>query len=235
MLFTTTSPIAGLSGKMGGDNGIVVSTRTGRGIARQMVIPDNPDTSAQQSIRNYLTLAAQAFQSLTPNEKAAWATLAAQVSRSDRLSQPYNPSAINIYCAVNLYRQIDGEAITDTAPAYTIQAAATAITEFTTDGTNLDLRFSHSNSDGFFVIRLSAPLASANRDARATDMRLATSTIADAIVARGASPQTFAPLLSALTNTLAEDNYAGIEILSLSAGYLPGQSLFVPSDQMTLA
>ena len=108
-------PFDEFSGKTGGDFGIVLSNWRGLQVARRLVIPRNPNTSEQAIIRGFLTVAAGAFQSVTASEKSAWESFA-EIMASRILGQRVVRPAISEYVRVNVLRQMDGQATTDTAP-----------------------------------------------------------------------------------------------------------------------
>ncbi|MBE3132728.1 MAG: hypothetical protein IMZ55_04590 [Acidobacteria bacterium] len=98
-------------------SGLVIygSAKAGN-IARKYVVPFNPGSALQDEVRNNFTAAAQAFRGLSANVAASWNTAAVAYSRLNPLEVPYGYSGINLYMAINAYRELAGEAITDTPP-----------------------------------------------------------------------------------------------------------------------
>lgn len=233
MLIKCQSPVDLFSGKTGGNNGIVGMPVKGRQIARDMVIPTNPQTTMQQAVRNYMSLASAAFQSLTAAEKAAWEAVGLLDDQTDSVGGKYNPSAIQEYQKVNMYRQLDGQAITDTAPSYAQWAAATSVAASSAGG-NLTVAVTHSlgAAGGFFAIRVTPALASLVRNARENELRyLETSGLPNCIVSQAVSPQNVIMAMDAFT--ISPGDYIGIEVVTLSDGYFPGGILFDKSVLLT--
>lgn len=232
MLIKCSAPVESFRGKLGGLDGVVGYPVGGRQIAREMVVPANPDTTPQQTIRGYLSNAAVAFQSLTAAEKADWKATGLLTDLTDAYGQKYNPSAIQLYQRVNCYRQIDGQAITDTAPNYEVQPAPTSVAAAIVAG-DLQITITHANTpaDVMWAIRVTPAQPSAVRLARRNELRYITALMSDSIVSGGASPQAV---------TLGQDNFTivatdaiGIQVIALTDDYLPGGELFDSSVIVT--
>lgn len=226
MKLLVASPFEAVSGKVGGLSGIVAYRSRGVQYARNMVTPTNPDTSQQQVIRNYLSLAATAWKSVTDAEESAWAALAAQIIRTNPLGADYTPYPNNVYEMVNFYRQLNGQAITDTAPSYASPAAAGSISNLEFAGGQLDIEVTHglTPASGFFVVRVTPNLGSARRQARGNELRYADGTLSDNIVAIAASAQVIQ--LDNLNFSLNVGDWIGIQVLTVTNDYLPGGVLF---------
>lgn len=203
-----------------------------RMISRSFAQPDNPQAAAQVSVRTYFTLASQAFGAITDAERTAWQSLADALPSTDMDGLAYSRTAKGMYVSVNSIRQIDGQAITDTAPAAVTQAAPLSITSATIAGGNLTVIFTHANADGFFMFEGSEALAVAQRHARDRDYRLITAVLADAIIARGASPQSAVFSVAGLKFPWITTDRVGLRITAISAGYVRGQSY---TEEVTIA
>lgn len=83
---------------------------------RNRAMPVNPHTSFQTQIRQMLTARAQAWRSLTANERTAWNAEALNYFLSDSLGQQYNPTGFGLYQSVNITRQILGLALVTNPP-----------------------------------------------------------------------------------------------------------------------
>lgn len=218
-------PVDTMSGKAGGDFGIVMSAWRGLQVARRLVVPRNPSTTEQDAIRGYLASAAVAFQSVTASEKTAWDTYA-ELVRSRILGQLVTRPAISVYCQINVLRQIAGQALTDTAPTAKPDFAVTDITDFEDDGVNNEMNvvFTHNapaTANRFVMVRWTGALPSAVVVPRKSDYRLAEGVVGGgSIVALGASPQTIS--FTAPWVELAAGAVAGVSIVPMNVDYVPG-------------
>jgi hypothetical protein len=218
------SPFRSFHGRNEVVGGQVCYSIADRNFARSFVIPDNPASAFQQSIRSFFTLASQAFSLLTNAERALWETLSVDLPLVDIFGQSYARTAKGAYVAVNVLRQLDAQAITDVAPASITQAAPTAITDLTfTAGTTNNFIFTHSNADGFFLLRASQTLPGLQRHARTNDYRLVSVAAINSLVARAASPQTVSIVGADRRQIYAAAARVSVAIQSLSVGYVPGQ------------
>jgi hypothetical protein len=218
-------PVAEMSGKVGGDFGIVMFQHRGLQVARTLVTPNNPSTTPQDTIRGYLASAATAFQSVTASEKTAWETFA-ELVKSRIMGQEVVRPAIAEYCKINCLRQIAGQSITDTAPTTKPDFAVTAISAFEYDSVNEEMNvvFTHNapaTANRFVLVRWTAALASGVVVPKRSDYRLAETVAGSAsIVALDSSPQTIA--FDEPWTTVAVDSYAGVSITPLNVDYVPG-------------
>jgi len=118
----TTSLLAEIRGALGG----VVFSSNGSGFyAKQLVLPVQPRTPAQTAHRAVFSDAVRQYGTMTAPQIAAWIAYAADPTntRYDYFGDPYLPSAINQYAAVNMLRAAAGLARTNTAPTGAIPAA----------------------------------------------------------------------------------------------------------------
>lgn len=212
--------MSGSDGKVGG---FVHMKLLGFPVARRHVLPAQPRTTAQVNIRAYLSLAAQAFGSLTTAERAAWETLANLMTHT-HLGFTYTPYAINAYISVNVWRQLDGQAISDTAPTALAGFTGSAIgtVSYVTGTTVFSFALTHNGTAtvGFWGISITPTLASAQRAARPSDYRLAHATTANAIIAVAATPQTCE--VTAPIYTWSDGDYMAIKVVPLGADYIYG-------------
>lgn len=212
--------MSGSDGKIGG---FVHMKLLGFPVARRHVLPAQPRTTAQVNIRSYLTAAAQAFGDLTTSERAGWETMANLMPQS-HLGFTYTPYAINAYISVNVWRQLDGQAISDTPPSalagFTGSAIASVAYVTATTVLSFDLTHNGTAAVGFWGVSITPALASAQRAARPSDYRLAMSTTADAIIPVAATPQTVS--LTGPIYTWTDGQYMAIKVVPLSADYVYG-------------
>lgn len=225
MKIRLTTPFAELSGAVGGPFGIVVWNQRGVMVGRRNVVPANPSTTNQDTIRGYLATAAGAFQSISLVEKAAWEVFGELMQRST-LGQKYNLSAISAYCMINTYRQMKGDTLTDTAPTTKPAFAVTGVTSITNvgPGTSLDLIFTHNEgtpSGEFVMIKTTGQLPSQVVVPKDSDFRMFAGVADDeSIVDLAASPQTVVEANAWAFPAVG--SYMGIELTPMSDEYVPG-------------
>jgi hypothetical protein len=197
------------------------------------VLPDQPQSALQVSIRAILGAVSAGFKALSANEKAAWEAAAADWKRYNKLGQQYDLSGQALYTQVNTYRQMDGQALDDTVPDMSAPGGITGVTAENYDNHQLIVTVTHTLTAGqFLFLQNSNSLGSAVRNARDGDLRCRADAFADAIVARAASPQT---LSFVVDNSFIADDYAGYKITPLSAAYVPGVPFIVRNAQFTTA
>jgi hypothetical protein len=239
MIIKLASPYQDASGKHGGTGGTVTYKSGGRQQARSMVVPANPQSTYQTAMRSIAAASAQAFQLLTPAEKSDWQTLANSMIRSGRLGLPYTFSAINAYCCVNNYRQIAAQAISDTAPAF-VSRSALSLTSAVYDISNAEITITGTNANtentAFYAFRFTNPTPSAVCLARENGLRYFTSTPQNNIVTCGTvgtQDYSLSPALS-YWDAPAATCVFGIEVVSLSADYVPGSRVWLDAATLTV-
>lgn len=211
------------SGSDGRAGGFVFLKLMGMQCARLHVMPAQPQAADQVLIRGYLTAAAQAFGSLTAGERASWETYANLCTKS-HLGYNYTLSAIMAYVQVNTYRQIDGQAISDTAPTATAGFAASVVATLGyvvgTTVFSFDVTHNGANGVGFWCISATPALASAQRAARPSDFRLVDSVATESIVGVTTSPQTIS--ITAPKYTWLNNDYMAVKLVPLGDAYERG-------------
>jgi len=212
-----------LSGADGTVGGHVYLTLMGMQCLRLHVQPAQPRTADQMLVRGYLTAAAQAFGSLTANERAAWEVYA-NLCKKTHLGYEYTYYAINAYIQVNVYRQIDGEAITDVAPTAIAGFSASVIATLTyvTATTTFGLVITHNGvaATGFWAVYQTPTLASAQRAARPSDFRLIDSVAIGSIIPVAASP-TSAEIITP-KYVPVDGDWMAVRVVPLTDDYAPG-------------
>lgn len=111
----TASLLAEIRGTLGGS----VFSSNGSGFyVKSLVLPVQPRTPAQTAHRAVFSDAVRQYSNMSPAQIAAWIAYAADPTntRYDYFGDPYLPSAINQYAAVNMLRAAAGLAMTNTAP-----------------------------------------------------------------------------------------------------------------------
>lgn len=114
-------------GKIGGH---VASRNRSGAYLRTKVTPVNPQTLAQQMVRNRLTSLSQGWRSLTPAQRAAWDAAVSDYARTDIFGNLRNPTGKNLYLRVNANLLGVGEAAISTpvAPQGTSPVVAGTLT-----------------------------------------------------------------------------------------------------------
>lgn len=227
MLIRPAPPVEAIANKQG--QSIVFYQIRNRQLARNWAYPTNPLTAVQQIIRAFFSQIASAWQEVDDADAAGWVALADQLERTDSLGRPYGFYVNNAYMQVNLYRLLNGAAITDTAPAYN-PPATPVISAVAADFPSAQVFITHSQTGGFFFVRLTNALPSPRYNARINDLRIATDALANSIVAQGASPQEISITLSRVSFT--EGDHVGAWVLPLSADYVPGTPFFLRSTEV---
>ncbi len=101
------------SGKFG-DN---VFARNPSGLyLRKHVDPDQPNTERQMSVRDRFSLFASRWASLTEDQRVGWNGLAAQITKTGKYGDLYNPTGHRLYIALNQTRAEFALATLDDAP-----------------------------------------------------------------------------------------------------------------------
>lgn len=160
-----------------GDKAAVLydSPRSGA-VSRSYVVPTNPNTALQQTVRaNFVTLAA-GWQGLTQAQVDVYNAYAVGKTTVDALGNTIELTGENYYYITNSYRLLAGQAMA-TAPAQisTPAFAGQVITKFQQDaGGDYELTIAGTNSaasDSWIAIYAN-PVTSPGRLSRPNDMRM---------------------------------------------------------------
>jgi hypothetical protein len=107
----------------------VTSSRNRYGqYVRVRATPVNPKSSYQGIVRARLSVNAAAWRALTDLQRAGWASLAGQMSRSDALGQNYTLNGFGAYCSVNNNQLAAGNAVLPDAPGFKSPSTLTTVT-----------------------------------------------------------------------------------------------------------
>lgn len=137
-----TSPV--YSAASGSVAGVTYSRNKGGMYTRSRAIPSNPNSAAQLSVRDNLTVASQAWSGLTQVQRDEWNALAPTVSWTNTLGQSIQLSGINLFNQVNSLRLLAGLALLEAAPADAVRADVPLIDEVTTSTGSLDVTTTNS-------------------------------------------------------------------------------------------
>lgn len=218
-------PVNELRGGAVGRSGLVFFPWRGLQVARLFSTPANPSSLNQAAVRAYQTASSKAFKDLSPAERAAWDSYALLYATQQQGVQ-FVPPTNSMYSQVNFWRQVAGQALSDTAPTAKPAWAVTGITSITKNGTNLEIAFTHSASSPtgeFVAVKMSGKVSSLNTRVFEGDYRLALGASKSGnVVALSASPQTITIALANLWTAVTTDDVVGVSLLPLSSEYAPG-------------
>jgi hypothetical protein len=214
-------PISKMHGSDGIAEGRVYFQNRGLQVSRRYVIPAYKHTDPQEEVREYFTLAAQAFGALSDSQRATWDDYAAR-HKEEIHGVEYQLGAMACFERINAIRQIDAQTLIQTAPT-----------------TDPDWRFSEVNTVAFasgtgtltfkvvhnksvpgtekVMVKVSPTLNSAQRHSRENERRLASSVLANSIVALPASGQTLTVTTARFVWVNGE--YMDIALTPLNAEY----------------
>lgn len=233
MLVRTAAPVEAVAGKH--DDSIVYYLIRNRQLARSYIYPTDAGSALQNTLRGYFASISAAWKNVSDANAAAWETLAEAMGGTDSLGRAYGFYVNNAYMSVNLYRLIDGQTITDSAPAYDPPPAPIELNGVATidGGATLNIEISHTNAAGvLFFVQVTPPMPSQRRRARTNELRIPTTNLADSVIVRSASPQTLSVTTQRIGIPASGPTYVGIRIRALSENYLPGGELFIPSAEV---
>lgn len=136
-IFNTSALLSAIRNSVGG---VTFSQGPYGPYVRDRVVPTNPNTSRQASIRSAFAAAATAWKSLSSAQREAWTTYAQTVSRTNALGNPITLQGLNAFVAVNTLLQQASQSIRTTGPTVTGQSGGSQYT-----GTGVDLSQSGGN------------------------------------------------------------------------------------------
>lgn len=106
----------GVANMSGSQAGTVHSHNQFGSYTRNRVVPVNPQSTNQTLARGRLSTVAQAWRVLSDAQRLDWASLGAQIVRSDALGQTYTLKGFNAYCLINCHRLANSLALVSDAP-----------------------------------------------------------------------------------------------------------------------
>ena len=145
-----------------GKEGLHVSMPGRYGQARRaLVIPTNPDSSAQQAVRDIFTRVNKTWRALTAAQRAAWETAAAGIQSKSRLGQSGPLTGAQYHASVNSVLGNFGNALVSDPPARaTFTELAPSELVITSVGGVVALKLTCADDPGEnTVVRASAPLS----------------------------------------------------------------------------
>lgn len=125
--------VASISGKI---DGTVYSRNRSGAIARGWTKPTNPQTPLQEATRLRFSDCASLWSELPAADQLDWESLAATVTRTNRLGETYTPTGRQIFLEVNNAQLAAGQAAIlaappDLNPPFVGEAATTVLIEIT--------------------------------------------------------------------------------------------------------
>lgn len=141
----TSQIVAAGSGSIGG---CTFSRNRSGAYIRNRAIPVNPTSASQVLVRGALaTLVARWTSVLTPAQRTAWETWAANTPQTDALGNPINITGQNAYVMMNTLRIQTGIAVIDVAPIVFANAVLTPPGIVSATGSTDVLSISFTNTD----------------------------------------------------------------------------------------
>lgn len=165
--------VANARGKIGG--GVWSKSHSGN-VVRLRVLPSNPRSSAQSSIRAAMAAAARAFKALSSSDLAEWQTYASGITKSQSVSgQSYHPTPIDAFTAlaVKFLQATPAGTIPSTPPATPFTGDTISLTAAGAAG-KVTFTPTGSNGSGIKTELLLQKLPSANRKANSGGYRTQT-------------------------------------------------------------
>ena len=198
----------------------------GRQIGRVFVTPANPSSPVQVIVRNFLKLASQSYNNLTPAQAANWAALAIDYPRNDANGSPYDVTPKGVYTSVNFYRQLAGLAQTTTAPPFVIQPAVADIIGLSLEEDPLYIfQATASVASGFYLAEASPALPGSIRKARPNEIRMLSTDVPLSFFTRsGLDLERILDPVDQKFNYSVDERFA-MTVTSLSPGFLKGEFL----------
>lgn len=228
MIITLQKPYKTARGKdSAGAKGNVLYPTGGRQFSRSFVQPYNPKTTAQNIIRAFFAAANSAFSSMENAQRAGWDLINNSNLKTDKDGNKYKLSSKGWFIAVQVIRQIAGQAITTIAPAANLPVTFGSFTEATADNGAFTVSFVAKNIGDKFLIKMSDGMFYEQQHARSwkmpTDVTASNIVTADAGHVCSLSVASDHSTLSGIT----VNNWISIEITPLSSEYLPGTPIII--------
>lgn len=237
-IYTVKVPFDQVAGTISDSSGgglVLMNSPNAGAVARRYVKPTYSNTNLQIEVRGNLKLAAQGFAALTAVQAAAWNTAAADFRRTNSLGAEHKISGINLFAMVNMYRQIDGLAITTTPPTHlttpVIDPATCNASIITAPDDDLAVTIGIQTAPGtsryFRALVLCTPVWTATaRKAQRNDYAMRdTTTIANNLVSCTGSAVTMQATMTNANIPVTTGNVIKLWIIPISEDYVPSTSI----------
>lgn len=200
----------------GSHDGLTASRNRFGQYERTRAVPVNPASSSQGTVRNRLSLNSQAWRLLTDAQRAGWAALGLQLTRTDALGQTYTLQGNQAYAAINNALHAAGGAILSDAPVISAPVDLLTATVTTTGGT-LSLAYTATPlAASTYLFIYASPQRSAGRNYE-SDLRLITVTAAAA-----ASPANILAAYTAKFGAPVVGNKIFFSLRTMIGGFMGG-------------
>lgn len=144
--------------------GHVASKNKAGNYLRTRVTPTNPNSTAQQSVRNQLTQISQAWRSLTEAQRAGWQAAAISFPYTDVFGNSKQYSGSNLFSKLNGNLLNVGETLMEDAPSPSTTDTFLTMSGAYVSGVSLELTYTlESGADDSAVVILATPALSAGR------------------------------------------------------------------------
>jgi len=108
---------AGITDIRGSIGGTTFSKNRYGNYARGRITPVNPNSSAQQAVRNIMgSIVSQWFSDLNATQRAAWGVYAAEINFTNKLGESITLTGFNHFVRTNIARKSNGMTVILTAP-----------------------------------------------------------------------------------------------------------------------
>lgn len=151
-----------LIGQLSRSQGSTTASRNRYGsYFRNRVMPVNPNTSAQSTVRNNFQELSSGYRALTEEQRSAWRELGNQMIRSGSLAENYSLAGLNAYISVNTNLRTIGATLVTSPPTLTEVATVTTATLTVDSDPTMSLAFTPTplGAGDHLVIRASAPVS----------------------------------------------------------------------------
>lgn len=202
----------------GSVGGHTLSRNTYGAIMRTKVTPVNRATTAQQNVRSSFTAIAQMWRGLTDAQRAAWASLAQEVSRTNIFGDSVSLTAFNLFVRLNRNIAAISGTLISAAPALPTMSALTTLSVTATAGTpSLSVVFAPTPvPTGFKMVIQATPQVSAGISFVKSEFRQMT-----VVNAAGTSPQDCLSAYNTLFGTLvaAKRIFVQAKLTHIASGF----------------
>lgn len=237
-LFRLNPAIDALAGKIlgpTGGSGLVFMHNLNCGnVFRTWVMPDNPQTPLQSSMRNYLAQCAVAYKGINAAQAALWTATAIQINRTNKLGLTYQLTGITLFTMVNFYRLMNAQSLELDIPEIVKPLKPVGITTviLTTSVLLTVVADYTGNADSYFgLLNVSAILPGEARQARPNDCRLLDPTIANNIIQVSTNVVTWP--IEVTDGAFTAGDRIGLEMMTLSDEYVPGDKTLIGNYEIS--
>lgn len=167
--------------------GYVFTQRRGTNLARNFVVPTNPQSDIQQDVRGSFAAAAAVWGTVDAAEAAAWEAFALNYTRLNNVGVYVTMTGIEACVMVNTYRLMDGQTVATTPPAYNPINDIVALIGLTLSAGNFQLSIGVGTipNDAICLIRLTPAITNPVLVSQDGDYRIPTLVTEDSMIVTG--------------------------------------------------